>query len=92
MFWNKKPQVSAVVPEPTWDRDDFQSFGSNVYQFPAARHLRDHRGGTVKTESFPVILARFLEANPGLEVSAMVAKDSGGYTYHYTVVMKAARP
>ena len=90
MFWKKSPKVNAAVPEPTWDREDCQAFGSNVYQFPAARYLRDHRGGTIKTEHFPVILARFLEANPGLEVSAMVAKDTAGYTNHYTVVMKAA--
>jgi hypothetical protein len=91
MFGRKNNVALVLTPvlasEPKWTVE-FTPFGNNIYRFPAHRSSFNERHQVVATETFEVILSRFLDHNPTLEVGSMTPYCSDGYTTQYVVIMK----
>ncbi len=75
--------------QATWSEPEWHDMGNGIYRFPPQR-IRTLDGRTYGQESFPEILARFLQQHPELEIVSVtpVTRSSGyGSTTDYLTVL-----
>jgi hypothetical protein len=84
-----KEEIAAANPpleSIRWSQEEWTKVSPLIYKIPASRYK--HRGGeTVASEGFAVLLARFLEQHPNLEVvsTTPICTSSNAWT-DYVVV------